>query len=320
VAHTLELSKGMNKKLNILIIGGNGFVGSHLVEVLKHEHNVSVFDRSPNQFVSEYPEVNYIYGDFSDTKLLSRALDSMQIVYHLLTTTVPFTANNNMVFDITTNLVATVKFLDLIVEKGVQRVVYASSGGTVYGNPQYLPIDEKHPCNPIGSYGIVKNTIERYIELYALRNKFSFLIARPSNPYGPGQNYTKNQGLIGKLIYNSIIQEKFTIWGDGTAVRDYIFIDDLISFFKTAGLSEESGVFNVGSGTGMTINQIITTLSKIIDNMPPIVYTETKGTIVDKVVLNIKKSQDKFEWSPKTTLEKGLLIHKKWMDLNCKVE
>ena len=309
----------MSTKLNILIIGGNGFIGSHLVKVLKNQHNVTVFDRSPNEFIGEFPEVNYIYGDFSDTTLLSLALDNMQIVYHLLTTTVPFTANIDAVFDITTNLVATVKFLDLIVEKGVQRLVYSSSGGTVYGNPQYLPIDEKHPCNPIGSYGIVKNTIERYIELYALRNKFSFLIVRPSNPYGPGQNYRKNQGLIGKLIYNSITKEKFTIWGDGSAVRDYIFIDDLTSFFKVAGLSEESGVFNAGSGMGMNINQIIAALSKIIDDMPPIVYTETKGTIVDKVVLDIKKSKDKFDWSPKTTLEKGLLIHKNWMSLNCKV-
>ena len=88
-----------------------------MVETLKNEHKVTVFDRSPNKFASEYPEVNYIWGDFSDTELMRRALDKIQIVYHSLTTTVPFTANNNMVFDITTNLVATVKFLDLIVEK-----------------------------------------------------------------------------------------------------------------------------------------------------------------------------------------------------------
>ena len=110
---------------------------------------------------------------------MRRALDKIQIVYHSLTTTVPFTANNNMVFDITTNLVATVKFLDLIVEKWIKKVVFSSSGGTVYGDPRYVPIDEKHPSNPIGSYGIVKNTIERYIELYALNHKFSFIIVRP---------------------------------------------------------------------------------------------------------------------------------------------
>jgi UDP-glucose 4-epimerase len=309
----------ITKKLNILILGGNGFIGSHLVETLKNEHHVTVFDRSPNQFVDEYPKVNYIYSDFSNTALLSQALDNKQVVYHLLTTTVPFTADIDPIFDIESNLIATIKLLDMIVEKGIQRFVYSSSGGTVYGKSQYLPIDEKHPCNPKGSYGIVKNTVERYIEMYALKNKFSYLIARPSNPYGPAQNYKKNQGLIAKLIYSGMNQEEVTIWGDGSATRDYIFIDDLTYFFKIAGLSKETGVFNVGSGTGKSVNQIILALSDIIENMPTIIYTDKKGSFVDKVVLDIKYAKEKFDWTPKIPLEKGLRLHHKWMKLNCKV-
>lgn len=305
------------KKQNILIIGGNGFIGSHLVESLKNEHHVSVFDRSQNPFVGELQEVEYIYGNFNDTALLSKALDNTDVVYHLLSTTVPFTADVNPIFDIETNLISTIKLLDMIVSKGIQRLVYASSGGTVYGNPQYLPIDEKHPCNPVGSYGIIKNTTERFIQMYAIKNKLSYLIVRPSNPYGSRQNYTKNQGLIAKLLYHGICQDKFTVWGDGSAVRDYIYIDDLIDFLSLAGLSNETGVFNVGSGTGTSINQIITSLSSVIEDMPPIVYTKKKGNFVEKVILDITKAQEKFNWSPKITLEEGFKRHNDWMRLNC---
>jgi len=308
-----------SKKLNILILGGNGFIGSHLVEALKNKHQVTVFDKSPNLFIKEYAEVNYVYGDFGNTDLLSKVLDNKHVVYHLLSTTVPYSADINPIFDIESNLIGTVKLLDMIVEKGIQRFVYASSGGTVYGKSHYLPMDEEHPCNPLGSYGIVKNTVERYIMMYASKNQFSYLIARPSNPYGPRQNYTKNQGLIAKLIYSGMHQEEVTIWGDGSATRDYIYIDDLTNFLTIAGLSNESGVFNVGSGTGMSINQIIESLSSIIEHMPAIVYTDKKGSFVDKVALDIKYATEKFDWIPKIPLEKGLRLHHKWMKLNCEV-
>ena len=190
--------------MNILIIGGNGFIGSHLVETLKNEHQVTVFDRSPNQFLGESPGVEYIYGNFSNTDLLSLTLKNKNVVYHLLSTTVPFTANKDIIFDIQSNLIDTVKLLDMVIERGIERFVYASSGGTVYGNPQYIPMDEKHPCNPVGSYGIIKNTIEQYIQMYARRNKFSFLIVRPSNPYGPRQNVKGKFDKITKLAIHNV--------------------------------------------------------------------------------------------------------------------
>lgn len=303
--------------LKILIIGGNGFIGSHLTEKLKDHYRVTVFDRSSNHFIKEFPEVNYIYGNFSDSNLLSEALDNIDIVYHLLSTTVPFTGDLNPIFDIESNLIGTIKLLDLIVDKNIKRFVYASSGGTVYGKPQYLPIDEKHPCNPVGSYGIIKNTAERYIQMYALKNKFSYLIVRPSNPYGPRQNYTKNQGLIAKLLYHGISQDEFTVWGNGSAVRDYIYIDDLINFLSQAGMSNKTGIFNIGSGNGTSIHQIILSLSSVIAEMPPIVYTDKKVNLIEKVILDIAKAQKNFNWTPKITLKEGLKRHNEWMKLNC---
>ena len=191
--------------MNILIIGGNGFIGSHLLEVLSLNHKVVIFDRSPNRFVSEYPNVEYVYGDFHDSSLLKTCLENIDIVYHLLSTTVPLTANLDPIVDVESNVVGTIKLLEMVSKSNVKRFIYTSSGGTVYGNPEFLPIDERHPCNPIGSYGIVKNTIEHYVKMFASKKNFSYLIVRPSNPYGPRQNYNGNQGLISKLLYLSLI-------------------------------------------------------------------------------------------------------------------
>lgn len=303
--------------MNILIIGGNGFIGSHLTELLKDDHRVTVYDRSPNRFAGECSGVEYIYGDFNDIPQLKSVIEDKEVVYHLLSTTVPLTANRDPVFDVQSNLIGTINLLELIAESEVQRLIYTSSGGTVYGNPQYLPIDEQHPCNPIGSYGIVKNTIERYIEMYALKRNFSYLIVRPSNPYGPRQNYKGDQGLIAKLLYKGIIREDFTIWGDGSAVRDYIYIDDLVEFLKIAGLSKQSGIFNIGSGKGKSINEIIELLSEIMEEMPNIIYAEKNGFFVEKVVLDIGSLKERFNWSPRISMEEGLARHNQWMKENC---
>jgi len=307
------MQKIKNKKLNILILGGNGFIGSHLVDKLKSEHIVTVLDRSPNQFAEEHHDVDYLYGDYGDTAVLDRALENQDVVYHMLSTTVPYTADANTIFDVETNLINTLNLLDLIVKRGIQRIVFASSGGTVYGKPKYLPIDEKHQCNPLGSYGIVKKTIEQYIQMYALKHNFEYLIARPSNPYGPRQNYKKNQGLIAKLIHSGLKNQKFTVWGDGSAIRDYVYIDDLVEFFKTAGLSSQSGIFNVGSGTGMSVTQIINSLSNVIEKMPQIIYTEKKINFVERVILDISSAYNQFDWTPKVELEEGIKYHNNWM-------
>ena len=300
-------------KLNILILGGNGFIGSHLVEVFKDDHDVTVFDRSPNKFLGELDGVKYIYGDFENILLIEKVLQDKDVVYHLLSSTVPITANNDPVFDINSNLIGTVNLLKTVARSGVKRLIYTSSGGTVYGNPQYLPIDEMHPCNPIGSYGIVKRTVEEYIKMYARNNRFSYVIARPSNPYGPRQNFLGNQGLISKFLYTGLMKKKFVVWGDGSAIRDYIYITDLVEFLRIAGLQNISGTFNVGSGEGRSIKEIIKHLSEITYELPMIEYTNKNQFFVEEVVLDIKSVKEKFGWKPQVSIKEGLTLHNNWM-------
>ena len=299
--------------MKILVIGGNGFIGSHLVESLCKTHEVSVLDRSTNKFTDGFQGVEYIYEDFQNGEKLKEVLQGKDIVFHLLSTTVPITANRNPHYDIESNLIGTLNLLELISNSDVKRFIYVSSGGTVYGNPQYLPIDEKHPCNPIGSYGIIKKTIEDYVRMYSQKGHFSYLIVRPSNPFGPRQNFLGDQGIIAKLLYQGIAGDEFTVWGDGSAVRDYIFIDDLISFLKKAGLSEISGVYNVGSGKGRSINDIIEMLKKVTNQLPSIKYAPKNGFFVEKVVLDVTSSRNTFDWKPEYTMEEGLVIQHNWI-------
>ncbi|WP_324719214.1 NAD-dependent epimerase/dehydratase family protein [Salinimicrobium sp. HB62] len=300
--------------MNILIIGGNGFIGGHLVESLKTQHSITVFDRSPNRFKKEHPEVHYVYGDYNEWKKHSHILKDQDIVFHLISTTVPYTANLDPINDVQSNLLTTLHLLEDLDKYDIQRFIYTSSGGTVYGNPNYLPIDEKHPCQPIGSYGIVKNCIENYVRMYASRFSFSYLIVRPSNPYGPGQNFRGNQGLIAKLLFKSHTQEEMVIWGDGTAVRDYIYIKDLVDFLKVAGLSNISGTYNIGSGLGKSINEIVELLAPIVPKLPPLKYSPTDKSIVQEVVLDISAAKENFSWEPQVKMEQGLLLQKDWID------
>ena len=299
--------------MNVLIIGGNGFIGSHLVDSLKNKHNVTVYDKSKNLFVEESNNVEYIYGDFDDTKLLEKTIEKKHLVFHLLSTTVPLTANNNPIFDIESNLVGTVKLLQIIIKKNVKRVVYVSSGGAVYGNIKNKPVDENSLTQPIGSYGIVKNAIESYVELFGQRHNLSTLIVRPSNVYGYRQNYHKNQGLIGKYMYACLSQSTFKLWGDGSEVRDYIFIDDLISFLLLASFTKETGIFNVGSGIGNSTNEILSILSKIVEHKPEINNTPKINQSVNKIILNTSKAERIFNWQPQISIENGLKLNYKWM-------
>jgi UDP-glucose 4-epimerase len=300
--------------MNILIIGGNGFIGSHIVEQIdRRQHQITVFGRSKNDFLDELEDVEYIYGNFSDIDMIRKILKGIDIVYHLISTTVPSTADKNALFDIQSNLIDTIRLLDALEGSSVKRIVYSSSGGTVYGNPEYIPIDEKHPLHPIGSYGIVKVAIESYIQLYAKKLNLSYLIIRPSNPYGSRQNFEGIQGVISTFLYKAIQEEPLTVWGDGKTIRDYIYISDVANFFIEAGLSDQEGIFNLGSGEGHSINEIIEMIEHVAGVTSTIKYIEVNSFNVKKVVLNIDKAKNIFDWRPNITLLEGIRLHYNWI-------
>jgi UDP-glucose 4-epimerase len=300
--------------MRALVFGGNGFIGSHLVDSLLDEgHFVRVFDRMPERSRSPLPNVDYHVGQFGDAFSMAEALSGIDLVYHLVSTTLPATSNLDPVGDIKDNLIATIVLLDQMIKAGVKRIVYLSSGGTVYGNPQSVPISEEHPLHPICSYGIIKATIENYLFMYQQLYGLEPIVIRPSNPFGPRQGHIGVQGLIATFLKKIYDNEPLTVWGDGSVIRDYLYVSDLAHLCQIAGQSIKTGVFNAGYGEGYSINQIIGFMTEVLDIHFQTQFKPGRSLDVKEVVLDIEKCKEQFGWSPEVTIQSGIKKHWDWL-------
>jgi UDP-glucose 4-epimerase len=187
-----------------------------------------------------------------------------------------------------------------------------SSGGTVYGSPRAVPVDESHPNDPICSYGISKLAIEKYLFLYQQLYGLNYIALRAANPYGPGQNPYSGQGVIANFVHRMLSKQSIEIWGNGDIVRDYFHVRDLASLTKLALFSTETGVFNAGSGVGVSINQLIKILGSIIKYQTEIVYKEQRILDVPAIVLDCAAAKRKFGWQAGTSLQDGIEDYVSW--------
>ena len=300
--------------MNVLVLGGNGFIGSHIVdELLVAGHAVRVFDRSPEAFRQPLPNVDYRVGGFDDYMLLAEALQNIDVVCHAISTTVPGTSNLDPVADIQSNLINTVRLLENMRKMGVRKIAFVSSGGTVYGNPESLPIREDHPLNPICSYGVVKVAIEKYLFMHQQLYNLKPVVIRASNPYGPRQGHRGVQGLISTFLSRAINSDVLEVWGDGSVVRDYIYISDLARLFVTALSSEVTGVFNVGSGEGHSVNEIINAVNHVTGQSACVKYEKKRSYDVLRATLDIGKAREQFGWNPEVSLASGMKLYYEWL-------
>jgi UDP-glucose 4-epimerase len=297
--------------MKVLVVGGSGFIGSHVVDqLLTDGHSVRVFDRQPERFRAPLPGVDYCYADFANRMALVEALSGMDAVYHLLSTTVPGTADLDPKTDVQDNLIGTINLLDSMQRLGLSRILFLSSGGTVYGIPDTIPIPETHPLRPINSYGIVKATIEHYLEMYRRTRGFSPVIVRASNPFGPRQAHSGVQGVISTFLRLILAGQTLEIWGDGTVVRDYLEVGDLANFCVIAGTSDREGAYNVGSGKGLSVNNIVEAVRKVTGSGFRVVYKPGRAIDVPRSVLDCSRAKDDFGWKCEIGLDAGL--HKLW--------
>jgi UDP-glucose 4-epimerase len=293
--------------MRALIVGGNGFIGSHLAEGLRAGgHRVRVLDPGAARTDTDWSGIDYRQGAYTDAARLDAALDDVDTVFHLASTTVPATSNLDPAADVTGNLIGALALFAAIEAKGIRRVVFFSSGGTVYGNPESLPVREDHPLRPISSYGIVKVAIEQYLAMFRHLGRLDPLILRPSNPYGPRQSAAGGQGFIAAALARMREDAPLQIWGDGSIVRDYIHIDDLIDLTIRAAVSDACGVFNAGSGIGHSLNAIRAAIERSAGRTMRVEHLPGRGFDVREIVLDMTAACARFDWRPTIGFDDGI--------------
>lgn len=298
----------MDRKVNTLVLGGNGFVGSHLVDrLLEQGHAVRVLDKYPETFRQPLSGIEYCQGDFGNRGLVAEALDDIDVVFHLISTTLPKTSNDDPAFDIQSNLIDTIHLLEQCVTRRVKKVVFVSSGGTVYGPPQWLPVKENHPTEPVCSYGISKMAIEKYLALYLHLYGLDYAVVRLSNPYGERQNPRGIQGAIPVFMDRVLRNETIEIWGDGSVIRDFIYIRDVVEAMTLAACSNTGQkIFNIGSGAGLSLNDLIAAIGKTCETTPSVRYSPARTFDVPAIYLDISRAREELAWTPVTPLRVGL--------------
>jgi UDP-glucose 4-epimerase len=300
--------------MNLLVTGGTGFIGSHVCDaLLRHGHRVRVLSRQAEHYRSPLPSVEYYRGDIENSSYLSEALAGMDCVVHLVSSTVPSTSNLDPVADVNSNLVSTLRLLELMRQTGPDRIVFLSSGGTVYGEPANTPVAEDEPLNPLCSYGVVKVAIENYLRMYQALYGLEPVIVRASNPYGPRQGHLGLQGLVAAFLDRLARGLPLEIWGDGEVVRDYFYVSDLAELCALVVQPGVTGTFNAGSGVGTSINQVVELIRNVTGIKPELVYQANRNFDVSKVFLDISLARDTFGWTPAVSLEEGILRHWNWL-------
>lgn len=300
--------------MRALVLGGSGFIGSHIVDALLAEGaRVRVFDRAPERYRAALAGVEFVPGDWGDTAVLAEALADVDVVYHLISTTVPGTSNLDPVSDIQGNLINTIRLLELMRASGLRRLIYLSSGGTVYGIPEHDPVTEDHPLHPISSYGIVKVAIENYLHMEQRLYGLQPVILRASNPYGPRQGHGGVQGVIGTYLWKIAQGDPIQLWGDGSIVRDFIHVRDLARLCVAITRTGTTGSHNAGSGVGHSIAEIIAGICSVVGREIEPVRKSGRGFDVPRVVLDINKVRQATGWKPEISLDVGLRETWEWV-------
>ncbi len=304
--------------MKIIIFGGGGFIGSTIADrLLKDGHELRIFERpriAPYRTFTNSERVEWITGDLLSTHDVSDTLEGVDVVLHLVSTTLPKSSNDDPIYDVQSNLVATLQMLNAMVASKIPKIVFISSGGTIYGNPVYLPIDEKHPTDPLVSYGITKLAIEKYLQMYSHLHGLRAITLRVANPYGERQRIETAQGAVGVFLHHALKGVPIEIWGDGSVTRDYIHVSDVAeAFVKALQYTGNKSVFNISSGVGTSLNELLDLLESTLRQPIERRYLPGRPFDVPVSVLSNALARDELNWAPMTSMQNGIARTSRWM-------
>ena len=285
----------MSNEKKILLLGGNGFIGTALAAgLMKNGWSVTIF-ADKKRDTDTMKNVKYLYGDFFCDSVFDILSDYDKIV-HLISSINPSSSANNPMAGYSRDFVRSVEIINFLSHEG-KTMYFASSGGTVYGMQSISPIPETAPTEPINHYGMTKLLIENVLYMYNRTHNTKHVVFRISNPYGPGQNSAfSGVGVIDAFIRKAMVGEAIKIYGDGGITRDFIYIDDMVSAL-TAVFNKEKcrhGVYNIGSGQGYSLSDLLIQIEDILETSVRVEYYDKRAVDVNKVILDTTRFRDEF--------------------------
>jgi len=300
--------------LNVILLGATSFIGINLAIKLSERKDVhlTLVDAKDEYFETirklNLPNTIFKVCTFSDETDFNSLLEKQDIVYHLVSTTIPSTSNQHIYIEIKANIDVTALLLDACVQNNIKQLIFFSSGGAVYGKENKCPLKEETPTYPITSYGIQKITIEKLIYLYNYMYGLDYRVVRLSNPYGPYQRPNGILGAVNTFIYRALKKEEIVVYGDGSVIRDFIYIDDAIAaVIRLSDSTTKQKTFNIGSGKGTSINELLGEIKKTLNLDLNIKYTEGRKIDVPVNYLDVSKYEKYYGKISTNTLSDGVV-------------
>ncbi|MEM1093154.1 MAG: NAD-dependent epimerase/dehydratase family protein [Bacteroidota bacterium] len=301
--------------VKILVTGGAGFIGSHVARALLADgHTVHVLDDLSHGQRSHVPAAAVFHQlDLRDAEV--RALWQRErysvLVHHAAQIDVRRSAEAPAA-DADVNIQGFLHMMEAGRAQGLTKVLFASTGGALYGEPEYTPQDEAHPIRPLSPYGIAKHTAEQYLDFYRRTHGIAYVALRYANVYGPRQNAQGAAGVIATFAHHALTGIPATIYGDGTQTRDYVYVGDVVDANRLALAYPDSGVFNIGTGVETSVNQLHTVLADVSPGSIPPRYAPARRGEQYRSVLSYAHAQQRLGWQPRTTLRDGLQATVAW--------
>ncbi len=298
--------------MKILILGALGFIGKNLVSKLLENSTDELIlldckEWNEKEFPLDTKRCRMICESFDDKTDFDAVTKNVDIVYHLISTTLPNTSMEKVPSGITENVVTTACLLGACVKNHVKKVVFLSSGGTVYGLNKEFPLKEDAETNPISAYGLQKIAVEKLLYLYHYTYGLDYRVVRLANPYGRYQCPNGIQGVITTFLYHAMSDREICVYGDGEVIRDYVYIDDAINaIVNIARYEGRYKIFNVGSGVGRSINEIIQIIQKICDKKLNVIYQDKRKADVPVNILDTSRYEQCIGKISNVSIEEGI--------------
>jgi UDP-glucose 4-epimerase len=302
------------KNNHCAVLGAGGFLGTTLCQRLRGEAaTLRAFGRRQS-FPDALRDIDWLTGDFTNAQHVREAIRGCDTVFHLANATTPASSNLDKIADLQSNVASTLGLLEACRDLGIKRIIFISSGGTIYGLPKQVPTPESAPTMPITAYGISKLSIEKYLALYEYLHGIEYRVLRVANPFGPYQTAIKSQGAIAAFMQRCLDDAPVQIWGDGSVVRDYIYADDVIDVLIRAAKHEgASRVFNVGAGHGRSLLDIIKAIESVSGRSLAVEFLPKREIDVPFSILDTSLAAQELGWHAKTPFPEGIRRTWEWI-------